>query len=175
MREKPPIAAEAEILFAARLQQAVTEATATATPDLASGLAAPPGLPNPFLRIVTDLETLAETVAIALVIRSLDTSTEVLEAPLGVARLHIPPIHASRPLTSPGILTPTTLSDSHHDHDHRHLLSGGGVAVLFPVRRIRDVLVTSTAHEGSKGTQTQTGLLPTQSDQRHPPPGENAP
>lgn len=175
MREKPPIAAEAEILFAARLQQAVTEATATATPDLASGLAALPGLPNPFLRIVTDLETRAETVPIALVIRSLDTSTKALEAPLGVARLHIPPIHASRPLTNPGILTPTTLSDNHHDHDHRHLLSGGEVAVLFPVRRIRDVLVTSTAHEGSKGTQTQTGLLPTQSDRRQPPPDENAP
>lgn len=158
MREKPPIA-EAEILYASRLQQAVT--AATATPDLASAPAALPGPPILFTRIITDPETLAETVAITLVIRSLDTSTKGLEAPLGVARLHIPPIHASRPLTNPGILTPTTSSDNHHEHDHRHLLSGGGVAVLFPVHRIRGALVTSTAHEGLRGNQTQPGLLPT--------------
>ncbi|KAI7781209.1 hypothetical protein LA080_015126 [Diaporthe eres] len=148
VREQPPIA-EAEILYAARLQHAVTEATAT--PDLASGPAALPGFPTPLTRIVTDPETLAETGPIALVICSLDTSTKALEAPLGVARLHIPPIHASRPLTSPGILTPTSLSDSHHDHDHLYLLSDGGVAVLFPLHPLRDALVTSTAREAVVG------------------------
>lgn len=172
MREQPPIA-EAEILYAARLQHAVTEATAT--PDLASGPAALPGLPTPLTRIVTDPETLAETGSIALVICSLDTSTKALEAPLGVARLHIPAIHAIRPLTSPGILTPTSLSDSHHDHDHLYLLSDGGVAVLFPVYPLRDALVTSTAREGLKGSQTQPGPLPTQPGRRRPLPDENAP
>ena len=172
MREKPPIA-EAEILYAARLQQTVI--APTTTPDLASGPTALPGLPSPLNHIVKGPETLAETVPIALVICSLDKSTEALEAPLGVARLHIPPIHASRPLTNPGILTPTTPSDGHHDHDHRYLLSDGGVAVPFPVHRIRGGLVTSTAHEGLKGNQTQPELLPLQTDRRHCPPDENVP
>lgn len=163
--EKPPIA-EAEILYAARLQQPVNEATAT--PDLATAPTAPPGRPTTLSPIVTGLETGAETVPLALVICSLDTNIEALEVPLGVARLHIPPTHASRPLTTSGILTPTSPSDGHHDHGHRHLLSDGGVAVLFPLHPIRGGLVTSTAQEGSKGNQTSAGPLPTQADRRHP-------
>lgn len=146
--EKPPIA-EAEILYAARLQQPVNEVTAT--PDLATAPTAPLGLPITLSRIVTGLETGAETVPLALVICSLDTSIEALEVPLGVARLHIPPTYASHPLTTPGVLTPTSPSDGHHDHDHRHLSSDEGVAALFPLRRIRGGLVASTAQEGSKG------------------------
>ena len=124
---------------------------ATATPDLARAPTAFPGLPSTLSRIVTGPEILAETVPIAPVICSLDTSTEALEAPLGVARLHIPPTHASRPLTNPGLLTPTCPPDSHHDHDHRHLLSDGGAAALFPLHRIRGRPVTSKAHEGPNG------------------------
>ncbi|KAJ0117692.1 serine/threonine protein kinase-47 [Diaporthe amygdali] len=118
--EKPPIAGT-EILYAARLQQAVTEVTATT--DLASALAALQGLAIPLIHILANLGILAETVPIVLVICSLDTSSKALEAPLGVARLHIPPIHTSRPLTNPGFLTPTSLADNHHDHDHHHRLS----------------------------------------------------